>query len=254
MKKSNNINKKKDLFLIYGINGCKSVINSLTCKISLITLSDNFDINNFFNQKQYDALKSKIKIISGAKFNDIYKMQRTQGIVIQFNYNISNQLVVNDNYKNNECYVILDSIKDPQNLGQIIRTSECAGVKGIIIPERRSVKITNTVLQVSQGAFCNIDIVISKNIKYSINELKSNGFWVAGLENSIDSKNWCDTDFNGKIAFVFGSEGEGIRPVVKKYCDFLATIPMVGQTNSLNISASVSAILFERNRQLLQKK
>ena len=70
--------------------------------------------------------------------------------------------------------LILDNIVDPQNLGQIIRTSECAGINGIVLPDRRSVKITTSVLQVSQGAFCNLDIIISKNIKYSINELKEN--------------------------------------------------------------------------------
>ena len=121
------------------------------------------------------------------------------------------------------------------------------------MPERRSVKVSNSVFQVSQGAFCNLDIIVSKNIKYSINTLKDNGFWVIGLENSIESTLWYKTDLADKVGFVFGSEGEGIRPLIKKYCDILSTIPMKGKINSLNVSASVSAILFERNRQLLEK-
>ena len=80
------------------------------------------------------------------------------------------------------------------------------------------------------------------------------GYWIVGVENSIDSKLWYEFDLNGKIGFVFGSEGEGIRPVVKKYCDELITIPMNGKINSLNISATVSAVVFERNRQLLINK
>ena len=78
------------------------------------------------------------------------------------------------------------------------------------------------------------------------------GYWIVGLENSIESKFWYEFDLKGKIGFVFGSEGEGIRPVVRKYCDELITIPMNGKINSLNISATVSAMLFERNRQLLK--
>jgi len=113
--------------------------------------------------------------------------------------------------------------------------------------------VTSSVLQVSQGAFCNMNIIISNNIKYAINELKDNGYWIIGFENSIDSKNWYQMDMTEKVALVLGSEGEGIKPIIVKYCDYLATIPMQGKINSLNISATVSAVLFERNRQLLNK-
>ena len=141
---------------------------------------------------------------------------------------------------------------DPQNLGQIIRTCECAGVDGIILPRHGSVHITDTVLQVSQGAFFHLDVFIVPNLNNTISYLKDNDFWIIGIENSIDSQNWCDIDYNGKVGIVFGSEGSGIRRLVKKSCDFLATIPMSGKINSLNISAAVSAVLFERNRQLLK--
>ena len=104
-----------------------------------------------------------------------------------FDYTVLSHVPDSINHNDNECHVILDSIKDPQNLGQIIRTSECAGIDGIILPERRSVSITSSVLQVSQGSFCNINIIKSKNIKYTIKELKQNGYWIVGIENSIDS-------------------------------------------------------------------
>ena len=81
--------------------------------------------------------------------------------------------------------------------------------------------------------------------------LKKEGFWVVGVENGVDASNWYDLDYSGRIVFVFGSEGKGIRPNTLKKCDSIATIPMLGTTNSLNVSAAVSAILFERNRQLL---
>ena len=251
-KKNKDQNK---IFMVHGINGCLSILNSKSCVIESIILLDGFQDKKQINkEKLFNQYKDKIKILPKAQFNEKYKEERTQGIIIYFDYDILLDIPIDIKNATEACYIILDSIKDPQNLGQIIRTSECAGINGIIIPERRSVNITNTVLQVSQGAFCNIDIIISKNIKYSINDLKKNDFWVMGLENSIDSKNWFDVDMRGKMAFVFGSEGEGIRPIIKKYCDFLATIPMFGKINSLNISATVSAILFERNRQLLKNK
>ena len=84
--------------------------------------------------------------------------------------------------------------------------------------------------------------------------LKKEGFWIIGVENSIDASNWCDIDFSGKIVLIFGSEGKGIRKKTLDKCDFIATIPMLGKINSLNVSASISAILFERNRQLFNPK
>ena len=90
--------------------------------------------------------------------------------------------------------------------------------------------------------------------RLAINFLKNEGFWIVGIENSIKSKKWFEIDYKGKIAIVIGSEGKGIRQLVKKNCDFLATIPMKGNLNSLNVSAALSAILFERERQLYKTK
>ena len=251
MKYNNNNN---NLYKVYGINGALSVMNSTSCTVDKIIFSSDFKTEKINNNKILNTYKDKIQTLPKDKFKNKYDSFRTQGIVIYFNYKIYNYLPEETTDSNDKCYVILDSIKDPQNLGQILRTSECAGVSGVIIPDRRSVSITSTVLQVSQGAFCNLNIIISKNIKYLINELKENRYWIIGIENSINSENWYQMDMTGKVAFVFGSEGEGIREIIKKYCDYLATIPMLGKINSLNISATVSAILFERNRQNLEGK
>ena len=95
-----------------------------------------------------------------------------------------------------------------------------------------------------------LDVFIETNLSNIIKDLKSNDFWIIGIENSINAKNWHKMDYKGKIAIVIGSEGRGIRPLVKKSCDFLATIPMNGKINSLNVSAALSAVIFERQRQL----
>ena len=148
----------------------------------------------------------------------------------------------------------MDQIEDPQNFGQIIRTAECAGINGIIIPKHHSAPITDTVLQVSQGAFVNMPLYEVTNLKNEFQQLKDNGFWIVGLENSIDAKPWHEIEYIGKMVIVVGSEGKGIREKVLESCDFKATIPMQGETNSLNVSAAVSAIVFERLRQIQELK
>ena len=240
---------KNKLYMVYGLNGSMAILKSSVCKNNKFIVS-----NSFFNNKE-DIIASikktgnSIETLRDIDFNNKFDGLRTQGIAVYFNYKLQDY-IPRENDEVNQCYLILDSIKDPQNLGQIIRTSECAGINGIIFPERRSVGVTNTVLQVSQGGFCNLDLIEAKNIKYLINELKEDGFWVIGIENSIEAKEWHQVDMKGKIAFVLGSEGDGIRSLIKKYCDSFGTIPMHGESNSLNVSATASAILFERNRQL----
>ena len=105
-------------------------------------------------------------------------------------------------------------------------------------------------LEFSDNDFVIPDICIENNLVNTIKLLQSNGYWIVGLENSIEAKKWFEIDYKGKIAIVLGSEGKGIRKLVKESCDFLATIPMRGNINSLNVTAALSAILFERNRQL----
>ena len=148
------------------------------------------------------------------------------------------------------CLLALDQIEDPQNFGQIIRTAECAGINGIIFPKHHSAPITESVLQVSQGAFANMPLYEVTNLNHEILQLKKSEFWIIGLENSINAKPWYEVEFSGKTVIVVGSEGRGIRHKVLKSCDFIATIPMQGKTNSLNVSAAVSAVAFERIRQL----
>ena len=113
----------------------------------------------------------------------------------------------------------LDGIEDPQNLGQIVRTSECAGIDGIILAKHGGTHITDSVLQVSQGAFLNLPIYMIGNISQTLLSLKKEGFWIIGVENSVDASNWHDIDYSGKIIFVFGSEGRGIKSNTLKKCD-----------------------------------
>ena len=145
--------------------------------------------------------------------------------------------------------VLLDHLEDPHNLGAIIRTCEAAGVKSIILPRDRQVQVNATVMKTSVGTLDNVNLVSVSNLVNAIERLKENGYWVVGtaLENSVDYRT---IDYSGKIALVIGNEGKGISDLVAKKCDFLAKIPMYGETNSLNASVAAGIMIYEviRNR------
>ena len=237
---------------IYGINNCITflerensfAINSIfVCEGSIASKNETLKVLLNKNNQSLSYLDSQI-------FNKRFSFKHNQGIILEFSGRIDKNiedLLIDDKEC---CFIIADQIKDPQNLGQMLRTSECAGADGIILPRHNSVHVTDTVLQVSQGAFLYTNICIENNLVNTIKLLQSNGYWIVGLENSIEAKKWFEIDYKGKIAIVLGSEGKGIRKLVKESCDFLATIPMKGNISSLNVTAALSAILFERNRQL----
>ena len=236
---------------IFGINGILAVLKSDKYLIRTIDILENSSVTN--NIKIKELLKnysSQIHYISRDTFYRTYGEKRTQGIVVTFSGDIDKTLPSFKEIDRNYCLLIVDNITDPQNFGQIIRTSECAGVDGIIIPVRNSVGITDTVLQVSQGAYCTIPIYSVINLNQTLSQLKEDDFWTIAIENGIDVKPWDQIDYNGKIAIVIGSEGQGIKPLVLKSCDFQATIPMQGEISSLNVSAATSVVLFERLRQI----
>ena len=250
---SKNIIKSPIVYSIYGVNNCHNFLlyNSIYLLKSIFIDKNSKVLKDSKFESLINKFTATVVLLNSNDFNNKFSFKHTQGIIIEFSGDLYSELHDIESLKDNHCILIADQINDPQNLGQILRTSECAGIDGIILPEHRSVHLTNTVLQISQGAFMHMSIYIETNIVSSINFLKSKGFWIVGLENSIKSKQWYDINYKGKIAIVVGSEGSGIRELVKKSCDFLTTIEMNGKINSLNVSAAVSAILFERQRQLV---
>ncbi len=143
----------------------------------------------------------------------------------------------------NPLIVILDHLEDPHNFGAIIRTCEAAGVAGIIIPKDRSVEVNATVMKVSAGSLENMKVVMVTNLTQTINELKKQGFWFVGTD--MEGQDYTTIDYKGKTAIVIGSEGDGMSRLVKESCDFIASIPMRGKTNSLNASVASGIIIYE---------
>ena len=144
--------------------------------------------------------------------------------------------------------IVCDEVSDPRNLGAIIRSAECAGAHGVIIPKRRSAGLTAIVGKASAGAAEHMAIARVPNISSVLMELKEKGLWVYGAAAGGSNDLW-KTDFTGSVALVIGSEGDGISRLVRDNCDFIVNIPMVGKINSLNASAAASVIMYEVLRQ-----
>ena len=151
--------------------------------------------------------------------------------------------------KKEPCFIlILESIEDPHNLGALIRTALCAGVDYILIPKDRSALPSSTVSRSSAGAMEHADIFYITNTASILRALKENGVWVSGLDAGADTSLF-DADLTGNIALVIGGEHKGIRPLVKKECDFLLSIPNKGNINSLNASVAGGIAMYEALRQ-----
>ena len=144
--------------------------------------------------------------------------------------------------------IICDELSDPHNLGAIMRSGECAGAHGVIIPKRRSVGLTATVAKASAGAMEYMKVARVTNINNAIAELKDRGVWIFGTAADA-STNLYDADLKSAAAIVIGSEGDGMSRLVAENCDFLVSIPMKGRISSLNASAAASVLLYEAVRQ-----
>lgn len=148
--------------------------------------------------------------------------------------------------------IILDEIEDPHNLGSIIRTAECAGVHGVIIPKRRSASVNATVYKSSAGAVEHMKISKVTNISNAIEILKDKGLWIYGAD--MDGEDYhFNTSLRGAIGLVIGNEGKGISRLVKEKCDVLVKIPMKGKVSSLNASNAASILIYEVLRQNHEK-
>ena len=174
-----------------------------------------------------------------------------QGVVaeiIDFEYSSLDELLSGSG----NLILILDGVTDPHNLGAIVRTAECAGANGIIIPKRRACQVNETVVKTSAGAISNVKVARVGNLQNAISELKENGFWIYAVE--VGGKDIFSSNLSGKVALVLGSEGEGVGRLVKESCDGIVTIPMFGKINSLNVSVAAAISTFEVVRQRTKKE
>ncbi len=142
--------------------------------------------------------------------------------------------------------VVLDHVNDPHNLGAIIRSAECAGVHGVIIPKRNAAAMGSVASKASAGADAYVPVCKVANVAQTIDELKERGVWIFSAE--ADGTSVYEADLKGAVAIVLGSEGDGVSRIIKEKSDFIVSIPMYGKINSLNVSAAAAVLMFEASR------
>jgi 23S rRNA (guanosine2251-2'-O)-methyltransferase len=191
------------------------------------------------------------------KIDQMLEGVQTQGVVAQvaaYDYvEVDDILRIAKEKGQEPLILILDEIEDPHNLGSILRTADCTGVHGVIIPKRRSVGLTATVAKTSAGAIEYVPVAKVTNIAQTIDSLKKKGIWIAGADGDAKITVY-QNDLTIPLAIVIGNEGSGIGRLIKEKCDFLFKLPMFGKINSLNASVAASVLLYEVVRQRHIKK
>jgi len=197
-----------------------------------------------------------IKETDKESFAEIVGNTQAQGIIAiidSYRYVEIEEILAVAQRKNEPPFIlILDEIEDPHNLGALIRSAECAGVHGVIIPLHNAASINSTVVKTSAGATAHLPIARVTNIVQIIDYLKKAGIWVVGTEMESD-KLYYEHDYSGALAIIIGNEGKGIRRLVKEKCDFLVKIPMHGKIESLNASVAGALVMFEAVKNRTQK-
>lgn len=193
-----------------------------------------------------------IKETTKDELNGLAKSHAHQGVIAlaeSLDYLALDNLIKQVKEKSSAPFLLLlDEIQDPHNFGSILRTAEAAGVDGIIIPKRRAVGFTPVVTKTSAGAVEYLPVAQVTNLARTIERLKEERFWVSGAD--LDAEQSCyQTDLTGSLALVIGSEGSGMRRLVKEKCDFLVKMPMEGRIESLNASVAAGVLIYEALRQ-----
>lgn len=239
---------------IEGKNPVKELLNS-DKTIEKIMVADGT------NDQEVRALvkiaKDKGVRVEYADKRAIDKLSETghhQGILAifsEFKYADLEDVIAGEREKGKDIlFVILDEVLDPHNLGSVVRVAECAGASGVIIPNRRSATVNETVVRTSAGATAYMPIIKVSNLNQTIEELKKQNIWVYAAD--MDGDVMYKTNLKGDIALVIGGEGTGVKRLTKELCDSVVQIPMFGKVNSLNASVSAGIVLYEAVRQRLK--
>ena len=235
------------------IEGRNAVREALGSKMTINKLMIDKNLQNRKDEIVNLAVLNKIKVefLPKALLDKKSITNHHQGFIAQvvdFSYCTVQEIIEKAKEKNEQPFVVLlDGIEDPHNFGAIIRSCECAGVHGIEKKKNRCCQVNETVIRTSTGAIANMPIAKVGNIKDAIEELKTNDLWVYAAE--IGGENIYQQNLNKPIAVVIGSEGHGVREIVKSHCDGIITLPLKGKVNSLNASVACGIVVFEILRQ-----
>lgn len=228
--------------LIYGKNSCLEYLKKRK-KIKSLYLDRGFNDKNIISL--IENLKIKPRFYTKHELDELAE-ENHQGIIIdvgEYEYCDLDEIVE----ENDGFIVILDHIMDTHNFGAIIRTCVAAGVKGIIIPKDRSVKVNSTVMKTSVGAALNMKICMVTNLNQAIKYLKDKNYWIYASD--MEGVNYTDNIYNNNVCLIIGNENKGVSELVKKSSDYIVSIPISQKIDSLNASVAAGIIIYEVVRQ-----
>lgn len=248
MKNSKNETKfNKDMQnLIYGRNPLLSFIAN--GQVQKVYLQEGFKDKIILGEIQKSKLPIEFMNVNELnKLTNFGNHQGIAGIIKPFQYSSLSEIIKSSKKSVQPLVVLLDGINDPQNLGAIIRSCDAFNVDGLIIKSHNQVPVNMTVTKVSTGASSYVKIAVVSNLNNAIKELKKNGFWVYASDGKAN-EDYSKQNYQGSVALILGSEGDGISPLVLENSDIIIKIPMMGHVNSLNVSVA-TGILLSRIRQ-----
>ena len=228
--------------LVYGKNVALEYLEN-NKKINKAYIQNNFNDSLLINKLNERNIKAEkiTKFEMDKKSSGLH-----QGIILDvedYKYKNIDEIINKD-----DCLIVmLDHIVDPHNFGAIIRTCEAAGVDGIIIPQDRSIQVNATVIKTSVGTTERVNIIPVVNLVNTIKLLKNNGYWIFGTD--MNGEDYTKLNYKGKTCIICGNEGHGMSKLVRENCDFIASIPMKVEVNSLNASVATAIVLFEAIKQ-----
>ena len=245
--------KQEDRDVIYGRHSVLAVLES-DRQLNRVWIVSKLRYDPCFHSllQKAKAKGTVVDEVGVRRLDNISRGGNHQGVAAQiapYNYTDLSDLIASARAETKDpVIVIADGIVDPHNLGAIIRTTEAIGALGLIIPQRRAVGVTSTVMKVAAGALENLPIARVVNLSRAIEELKKSGFWIYGTV-ADRGKPLHNVNLSGSIGLVIGSEGEGLSLLTQRCCDVLVSIPLAGKTPSLNASVAAGMCLYEIYRQ-----
>ena len=236
---------------IYGINSVAEALKARGSAFQWVGMAkERHDIRL---QRLLDDCRKvgiQVRFLQRTELDQMAGNAAHQGVVAVTSAKQYNDLndVIDSKRGEHSLIVVLDGLEDPHNLGAILRTADAAGADGVVIPDRRAASVTGTVTKVSAGASEHMPIAKVTNIARTIEELKDRNIWTVGLDER-GPQSYEALDYKMDCALVLGAEGKGLHDLVKKKCDFLVSIPMLGKVPSLNVSVAGAVVMYEIVRQ-----
>ncbi len=239
---------------IFGLHAVKQVLETSPDRILNVWIQEAINSESVRSlQEVVNDLGFSVQTVPRSTLSRMTKNQNHQGVILEIKpakKKTDNDLddILERNKDKKSLYLILDSVQDPHNLGACIRTADAAGVTAIIIPKDRSASINETVRKVASGAVENVTVISVVNLVRAIKKIKEAGIWVVGTAGDAEQSIY-DLDLKVSTAIIMGGEGKGMRDSILKECDYVASLPILGQIESLNVSVATGVVLYEVIRQ-----